>query len=172
MNGCPVLSWWQGIRHILGELWVQNAILAGTAIIGLWTLSTSQRQEKRRATVDVLLDTLRDPEFRAARTKVRQLVNAGLNIPRLLSDEGLADRLIILTILNRYEFMAAGLREGAFDTGIYQRMYHSNVLADWRDLHAFIVAYRAKRERPTTFQELEQLVEEWQANPLEVYEKG
>src|SRR5208283_2872798 len=97
-----------------------------------------------------LLTTLDDPKFQEARIKVRGLVIAGLNIPHLLSEDGLGDRLAILSILNRYEFMASGLREGAFDANLYQRMYSSNIISDWNDLEPFVTAYRENRGRFTT----------------------
>src|SRR5208283_1014248 len=84
-------SWWQIFRDLLGAPWLQNTILALTAVIGIWTLGASSRQERRRATVDVLIETLNDPVLSAARTKVRKLIRAGLDIDFLLSDAGLVD---------------------------------------------------------------------------------
>lgn len=171
MNLHQIPYWWHEFQNVLGALWVQNTILGVTAIIGLWTLSASSRAERRRATVDVLLETLSDSKVRDARIMVRKFIDSGLDVPYLLSDEGLEARLIILSILNRYEFMAAGLHEGAFDANIYQRMYNTNIIADWDDLKVFIDAYRESRNRYTTFQELEKLVLGWKKHPLKAYYK-
>jgi len=166
-----VTCWWNVIKDFLGAPWVQNLILAITAVIGLWTLGASSRQERRRATVDVLLETLDDKEFLETRTAVRGLIESGLNIPLLLSKEGAANRRLVLTILSRYEFMAAGLREGAFDEKLYQRMYHTNILTDWDNLQAFIIALRIQSNTETPFQELQQLVLRWKKHPLKAYYK-
>jgi hypothetical protein len=164
-----ILCWRHEFQNVFGAPWVQNMILAVTAIIGLSTLGASSRQERRRATVDVLLEGLNDPKMREARITVRRMIDSGLNVAHLLSEEGLEDRLIIISILNRYEFMAAGLHEGAFDTSIYRRMYNTNIISDWDDLRDFIMAYRESRKRPTTFQELEKLVRIWKKTPLKAY---
>ena len=164
-------SWWTTVQAVLGAPWLQNLILAITAAIGLGTLGASSRQERRRATVDVLLENLDDQKFLDARKKVRALLKPGLDIKRLLSDEGAEDRRQVLSILNRYEFMAAGLRERAFDRKIYQRMYYSNVVSDWNDLESFVRALREDRHTQTLFQEVEALVIEWKKHPLEAYSK-
>ena len=164
--------WWHLLQEVLGAPWLQNLILAVTAAIGLWTLGASSSQERRRATVDILLQVLDDKDYLDARRKVRKLIEAGLDIPLLLSEEGIADRRQVLSILNRYEFMAAGLRERAFDTNIYQRMYQSNVLSDWNGLEAFIRALREDRNIQTLFQEYEQLILDWKKHPLKAYERS
>jgi hypothetical protein len=162
-------SWWHTLTELLGAPWLQNLILAVTAAIGLYTLGASSRQERRRATVDVLLELLHDKEFLETRAKVKALIDAGLDIPALLSKEGIDNRRLLLSILSRYEFMASGLREGAFDEGIYQRMYYTTIVTDWASLQAFIFALRKQRNLQTPYQELQQLVLRWQKHPLKPY---
>jgi len=163
-------SWWTFCRDVLDALWFQNLILIVTAGIGLWTLRASSLQERRRATVDVLLDALDDKEFIDGRRAVLALIHAGLDIPRLLSKDGLSDRRKVLSLLTRYEYMASGLRERAFDTRIYKRMYYSTVLGDWDALEAFVRALRDDRRIPTLYQEVETLVIDWKKHPLKAYE--
>jgi hypothetical protein len=161
--------WWRTCLEVLGTAWLQNLILALTAVIGIWTLRVSSHQERRRATVDVILETLDDPKFQEARSKVRQLIKAGLDIPLLLSEAGLANRKIVLHVLSRYEFMAAGVHEGAFDDRIYQRMYYNNIMTDWNALETFVIELRIYRNLDTPFQELQRLVLRWKKHPLKAY---
>jgi hypothetical protein len=99
----------------LGLLWLQNLILLVTATIGLGTYILSSHRERRRATVDVVLHTLGDPEADKALNWMHDLVRNGLDIPHLLSDAGIDDRRVIFAVLNHYEFMASGLKTGVFD---------------------------------------------------------
>ena len=154
------------LTDFFGSLWLQNLILAVTAIIGLWSYILSSRHERRRATVDVLLQTLNDPDINAALDKMHDLVRKGLDIPRLLTGAGLDDRRILLAVLNRYEFMASGLKTGAFDRKVYKRMYYSSVVDDWRSLYSFVKAFRESRELRTVYQDFENLANEWAINPL------
>jgi hypothetical protein len=162
-------SWWHTLLDILSTIWIQNLILALTAAIGILTLRSSSHQERRRATVDVLLHTLDDAEFQKARSQVLALIKAGLDIPNLLSEAGLANRKILLHVLSRYEFIAAGVREGAFDEKIYKRMYYTNVITDWDKLETFVRELRINRNNNTPFQELQRLVRKWKKHPLKAY---
>jgi Domain of unknown function (DUF4760) len=170
-NVHQVECWLCQVRDILGAPWVQNLILGITAIIGLSTFWSSSRQETRRATVEALLENLNNSKLQAARITLKRHVDSGLDISYLVSDPGSADRREILSILNRYEFMASGIREGAFDEELYQRMYHNNLVTDWDDLEAFITQLRQDRKRLTAFQELEKLVRAWKKHPLKPYYK-
>jgi hypothetical protein len=163
--------WWHGFVSLLGAPSFQNIILIATAAIGLRTLIVSSLEERRRGTVDVLLNTLDNAEFWAARSKVREFIKAGLNIPYLLSDAGIADRRVVFSVLNWYEFMATGVQEGAFDTNLFQRMYHTNVITDWNDLEAFVLALRESRNNHTAFQEIQKLAATWKRDPLRAHFK-
>ena len=109
------------------------------------------------------------PSSRRLEPKYLALIKSGLDIPNLLSEAGLADRKILLHILSRYEFIATGVREGAFDAKIYKRMYYTNVIADWDKLETFVRELRINRNNNTPFQELERLVRNWKKHPLKAY---
>jgi|GEM_PF-5595581 len=163
----PIDCWGQA-KELFGSRWFQNGILIATACVGLTTLYSSKRQERRRATVDVLLETVTNPRFRETRIKVRALIKKGLDPAHLQSDAGLEDRLFILSILSFYEYMAAGVHEDAFDAKLYQRMYQYMVISDWDELKSFVFDYRAL-SNPTVLQEVEELVKQWMDHPLPLY---
>jgi len=53
--------------------------------------------------------------------------------------------------------LAAGLRGGAFDEEVYQRMYSTNAQRDWEFLFPFIQTIQ-DQQGPTVYQEFEGLV--------------
>ena len=69
----------------------------------------------------------------------------------------------ILDILNNYEFMASGIREGTFDEEIYKRMKGSLIIVDWENLHIYVYALRKRENRPKLFIEFEWLAKKWDA---------
>jgi hypothetical protein len=96
-------------------------------------------------------------------------LKAGLDIPYLLSEDGLAKRKLVLHVLSRYEFMAAGVNEGDFDAKIYKRMYYNNVVGDWNKLETFVLELRESRKNYTPFQEFQKLATKWKKHPLKAY---
>ncbi|ONC03260.1 hypothetical protein AQ910_10870 [Burkholderia pseudomallei] len=77
-----------------------------------------------------------------------------------------SERDAILKVLNNHEFIALGIRLGAFDEKIYKRMQCSNVLKVWNSARGFIHEVRRIEGKDTFFQELEQLAESWKKNPI------
>ncbi|PIT07246.1 DUF4760 domain-containing protein [Snodgrassella communis] len=69
----------------------------------------------------------------------------------------------ILDVLNNYEFMAAGIKEGAFDEEIYKRMKRSLIIKDWEKLELYVRALRKREQRDRLFSEFQWLAEKWMA---------
>jgi hypothetical protein len=165
-------------QSVFNELWFQNFILVVTAIIAFVTLRSSSRHERRRATVDVVNDLQKDPIFIAARASLRALKDDSgkIDAPRILLPQDSPDQQAIFTVLNSYEFMATGLKTGAFDAETYKRMYYTNVVDAWTALEGFVRLYREKYKKllgeeamhdaDTLYQDFEHLAEEWKRHPL------
>ena len=62
-----------------GDRWVlaENAILAVSAFLGILTIKSSGRQERRRATIDLVIHQTKDPELIEARQHFHELLGAG-----------------------------------------------------------------------------------------------
>ncbi|MGB6599380.1 MAG: DUF4760 domain-containing protein [Candidatus Acidiferrum sp.] len=160
----------------LGEtigFWIQNLILTISAVAGIWVIKSSKTQEKRRATIDVIMYQKSDAALQAARKVVLKLHESGeCNFAKYLENTASEEYKSILLVLNGYEFIASGIREGAFDKKTYKRLRYSTVLRDWGNLCAFVLAFRRSKKIDELFQEFEWLNEEWKDSPLKPYKKG
>jgi Domain of unknown function (DUF4760) len=165
MDACPVAASFDMVRHWLGELWFQNVILMASAIIGIWTIASSSRNEKRRATVDIVRDQTTDTRLKEAREKFRSLRDSNIDFVTLLQNQSSQDFLDVREVLNAYEFMVAEVREKAFDEMTYKRMYFTNVVRDWPILEKLVKEYRGIRGA-TVYREFEWLASRWIKNPL------
>ncbi|WP_218966857.1 DUF4760 domain-containing protein [Snodgrassella alvi] len=70
---------------------------------------------------------------------------------------------MILDVLNNHEFMAAGIKEGAFDEEIYKCMKRSLIIKDWEKLELYVRALRKREQRDRLFSEFQWLAEKWMA---------
>lgn len=77
-----------------------------------------------------------------------------------------ANRVILLRVLNAHEFMAAAVRQSAFDEETYKRMYFTQVIEDWDHLAGFVKRYRRLKNKNTHYQEVQKFVVRWKKNPL------
>jgi hypothetical protein len=156
----------------LGEtvgFWVQNLILAVSAIAGIWVIRASKTQEKRRATIDLVMDQKRDQRLIDAREVILTMHEAKeKNFARYLEDTSSKEHKAILAVLNGYEFVASGIREGAFDEKTYKRLRYSRAVIDWDNLCPFVIAFRNQKDIKGLFQEFEWLVKRWKKKPIKI----
>ena len=154
----------------LGEtigFWIQTLILAVSAIAAIWIILASKTQEKRRATIDLVMDQKRDRALQDARQMLLKMHESGeKNFARHLQDASSVEYKSILLVLNAYEFLATGTREGAFDEYTYKRLRYSNLLRDWNNLCPSVMAFRKMKNINGLFQEFEWLARRWLKKPL------
>jgi hypothetical protein len=125
---------------------------------------TSERQAKSRATVDVVLHEKSDNEFTAARKKFAELRESGKSLTQYAcakAPEFQEENSSIMKILNQYEFMAAGIRTGAFDEEIYKRMKRGLLIRDWKSLKAYVEELKNQYGRSELYVEFQWLAERW-----------
>lgn len=136
---------------------LDKAINASVSLKQLVVANT--KQGKRRATVDVVLEH--------ARALVTKLHESGVkNISKYVKDPECDQYKAILLVLNTHEFVACGIREGAFDEDAYKRLRFSTLLKDWDILCASAMEIRQIRQSPTLFQDFQWLNERWQKERL------
>jgi hypothetical protein len=179
------MGWFQHLTiwahsSILNESWFQNLILALSAAIAIWTISSSSRHERRRATVDIVRDQQKDDVLIAARATIRGLedANGKIDFDTLLAEKDSAELRAIYNVLNSYEFIASGMRTEAFDETTYKRMYYHTVTDHWIQFQEFVEKYRRKTEDEyrrqnrkdvsagTLFQDFQSLATKWLKHPL------
>lgn len=157
---------------LLGEsvgFWIQTTAIIVTGIAAVISIRTNGRSSQHRATIDLLLAQKTDQNLIDAKKVVSNLHKNGefteLACRAMMDDPR---RASILVILNNYEFIALGIREGALDGRIYKRACYSQLLRDWRAMNPFIVELRTQNNIETLFQEFEYLAKQWQRRPLKV----
>lgn len=147
--------------------WVQTFILTISAVAAVAIIWSSKSQEKRRATVDLIIEQKRDPALQDARKILMKMHEDGeKNLARHLQDPSCEQYKSILFVLNAYEFVASGIREGAFHEGTYKRLRYFNVQRDWDALCGFVQEFRRNKGSATLFQDFQWLSGRWGKKPL------
>lgn len=68
--------------------------------------------------------------------------------------------------LDTLEFIAVGIRLGAFDEEVYKELQCSKVINTWNSVAALVMDLREEKKPLTLYQDIEQLAERWKANPI------
>ena len=128
----------------------------------------TNKQQKKRATIDLVLHQRNDIKLTDAKKILRNLDDSnGLSSYACLDAKDKDETIAIMAVLNHYEFVATGIREDAFDERVYKRMLYGILVKDWNNLEAFVVELRKTRFHNTLYQEYQWLAEKWKKNPLE-----
>ena len=96
---------------------------------------------------------------------VYRLHEDGNHLSSLVGEDSV-ERRKILHVLNNQEFIAVGIRLGAFDEKVYKQMQCSNVLKLWTATSGFIHELRKIDKKNTLFQDFEKLANRWEQNPI------
>ncbi|MBF8802197.1 DUF4760 domain-containing protein [Pseudomonas asiatica] len=166
----------------LGEslgFWVQTAVVllgAGAAVFTIYingklsraAIDHNEKLSRQRATIDLLLTQKSDASLIESKKAVSVIHSNGGDFTSLASRDKAKDgsRAHILAILNNYEFIALGIREGALDESIYKRAVYSQAVRDWGAMRAFIIELRRQNSIDTLFQEFELLARRWEKMKL------
>jgi Domain of unknown function (DUF4760) len=147
--------------------WVQTGALIISAIAAVWLIWANYRGDRRRHTVEIAKELVRDREITETK-KVMAVLHAQKkgNFARYLDQKDSPEYLAIMKTLNNYEFLATGIRAGAFDEKIIKRMQYSIAVRDWESLCPFINELRAQTRIDTLFQEFEWMGKRWKKKPL------
>jgi len=112
--------------------WIQTGALILSAIFALLLVQSRERSEKRRATVDLVVQQKHDSQLQASRQwLLTQHENHAGNFTQHLGNKTADPFRHILNVLNNYEFIATGIREDALDQEIYKRLQYSVAIKDW-----------------------------------------
>lgn len=144
-------------------------IMATTATAAFLAIWRNQVIARRRATIDLVIAQRSDETLQTSKRKLAELHDDQQDcLAKYAANEHREgeESKAILAVLNHYEFVATGIKEGAFDERVYKKMLHGVLVRDYDALKGFIQELRRTRSHKTLFQEYEWLGKKWKAKPL------
>lgn len=123
---------------------------------------------RRRATVDLIMHMRQNQAFSEARKVVLSLQEDKAQFAKYALKEHTDSKETdcILVVLNFNEFIAVGIREGAFDEKTYKRLRRTRYIRDWDTLATYVSEFRNSRDAQVLFCEFEWLADRWKADKI------
>ncbi|MGC3984851.1 MAG: DUF4760 domain-containing protein [Pseudorhodoferax sp.] len=153
---------------LLGEskgFWIQTGAFFLSAIAAVFVIYHNGKLAKQRALIDLIIQQKADSKLQDATRRVYALQDAGNHLSSLVGADS-EDRRLILQALNNHEFIAVGIRMGAFDEGVYKELQYNNIMKMWAATSGFIHELRKIDGRGTLFQDFECLAKRWEKKPI------
>ncbi len=139
-------------------------IAAILATIGwLWTARRNRFLARKQHTLNVMLQASFNRDFRDSQDKIRPHI-ADKKCPDILDPEHPL-RGHFREVLNHYELIAAGIRNGDFDERMVLDTQRGTLLAAYETCEAVIFQMRDQRSRQAIYEHLEWLHKRWQRKP-------
>ncbi|MBU0592426.1 MAG: DUF4760 domain-containing protein [Gammaproteobacteria bacterium] len=159
------------IRY-LGEttgFWIQTGAFVFSALGAIAIIYNNSHQAKKRATIDLVLHESSNQFLIDAKKEVSKYHDTEVNFTELSCGQNCAkpENGFIQSVLNNYEFIASGIKEGAFDEEIYKRMKRSVVIRDWKAFSGYIAELRRAKQRDKLYIEFEWLAKRWEKNEIQ-----
>lgn len=144
------------------------AILLGSILATVGWLYSARRARllsRKQHTTSVILQANFNAQFLAARGAIAPHIKAG-TCPQEVIDGGNEElRAHFRQILNHYEFVAAGLRNGDFDEKLLKDSERATYVQLFRCCQNYIWAMRDSRDRMTLYEHLEWVHRRWTDAP-------
>lgn len=145
---------------------VDYSVLAALliALVGWYvTARLAHKRSRRQHTFQALLDAGLSVEYNdslSVITQLKALVPTGKGTNHMKTAKP-ADQLKYLFILNFYEFVAAGVRNGDIDEQLIRDSEGSTIILTFDVFHAHVYSLRSTRSRQSSYEHLEWIRNRW-----------
>lgn len=147
----------------------ETAVLIGAGLATCGWLYTARRQRslsRKQHTINVMLQASLNKEMRDALGAVAPMLRLRQCAPDLPTNEERADLWkAVRLLLNHYEFVAAGLRNGDFYERLVKDSERGTIIAIAATCEQLIFQLRDTRARQSTYEHLEWLRTRWEKKP-------
>lgn len=150
------------------EITSPNAIMVSAilATVGwLYAARRSRALSKKQQTINIILNANLNELFLSKRAKIAPYLIAGTIKETVLDQEDRELRSVLRDILNHYEFVAAGLRNGDFDEKLIKDSEKSTYTFLFKACERYIYTLRYDRERRAIYEHLEWVYIRWEKKP-------
>ncbi len=145
-----------------------TAILVGAfaATIGwLYTARRARMLSRKQHTITVILNSSSNERFISQRDKIAPHLKNGQCPTLWLNNNNAHLRDALREVLNQYEFVAAGLRNGDFDEKLLKDSQRATFVRLFERCAKYIWRLRDDRSRMTIYEHLEWLHQRWEKAP-------
>ena len=145
-----------------------------TALFGValatagWVYSAKRNRtlSKKQHTFNALLQASFAPKYQDAMDALREHLRAGKFPEDLSKTENSDVRKHLKFILNHYEFLAAGIRNGDISERLLRDSEKSTIIVLFESSEKYVHDTRDNRKRTSTYEHIQWLYERWHKTPV------
>ncbi len=120
---------------------------------------------RKQHTINVMLQANFNSDFRKALRDIAPTVRSKQGPPQTTDEAAITLRNAYRFVMNHYEFVASGLRNGDFDELLVRDSERGTILQLYESCETYIYQIRNSRDRQTSYEHLEWLNDRWKKRP-------
>lgn len=130
------------------------------AMFAYWGIQSQRGIARRRATLDFIMKTETDGDMIRARLKFIELTKNinGLGPWAALDKENTDETQKIKLILNEFELIAIGIKQGIIDKNLYCNWFKSGAIKHWDHAEPFVNILRSRTGNNALYAEFQQFI--------------
>lgn len=135
-----------------------SAIGFFAVVIAVWGVISARAIARRQTTFQHIATLETDGSAQESQQIFNKIVRDGKLVDYAAADKvGTPEAQAILNVLNGFELISIGIQRGIIEPEFYQLWYRSQVAYTWKNAQGYIVALRARLDRPSLFHEFEEM---------------
>ncbi|MBC2659781.1 DUF4760 domain-containing protein [Pseudomonas sp. MSSRFD41] len=169
-----VLSFWGWLTELFGSKGFRGFLIMTGVVVAIASVISARNTARKKQTADLLFGTRSDEKLSDGYKCLQRLHNSDDANMRALTKEdkkNSEDANQIRYVLNHWERVFVGLRQGIYDEKMLREANYNTVIKTFNQARAYIEAVRELEQRPTYYQCLERAAKRWKRKPLAVLKK-
>ncbi len=145
----------------------QDAVIIAAALATcgwLYAARKARALSRKQHTINIIMQGESSNEFRDAEACVSPHLRSTDSV--VIDEMHGADKAAFRMVLNRYEFIATGIRNGDLDERLVKDALRGTILSLYEICEAAIYKQRDNRRRQALYEHLEWLHSRWRAKPV------
>jgi hypothetical protein len=162
------------IAFILASDVYRGAILTLGVIVAVASVVSAKNTARKKQTADAIFASRTDSELQKGLrlvAAIHESDNRNIGAMSARDKQDSDEAKLIRYVLNHYEYVAIGIRNGIYDEQMFKDASYSTIISLHTRASPFIEGVRTVSRRQTVYQELRCMVQRWEESPLEVRKK-
>ncbi|WP_085637981.1 MULTISPECIES: DUF4760 domain-containing protein [unclassified Pseudomonas] len=160
---------WCHIVDILSSEAFRGFMIMTGVVVAITSVISARNTARKKQTADMMFGTRSDDMLSEGYKCLQRLHNSDDSNIRALAKDGKKqsdDANQIRYVLNHWERIFVGLRQGIYDENMLREANYNTVLRTYAQARPYIEAVREEEQKNTYYQCLERAAKRWKKKPL------
>lgn len=159
---------------LAGDEHVRNVAIILGVLVAIFSIGTARSLARKKQAADLIFEARSDTKMQEAAECLKDhSCSDDKNIKALArgDSKNSSEAELVRYILNHFESVSVGIQNGIYDETMVKECWYTIVINTYGHVRPYIDEVRQRDQKPTYYQEFEQLALRWKDKPLQEKKK-